>query len=64
MRRKRSGDWIENLTALEYHCGKWRIYSYKEDLSLQAAPPAPEQEETLDLHLLQQQLIHEFQLKP
>ena len=23
-----SGDWIENLTALEYHKGKWEIYSY------------------------------------
>ncbi|MDB5272548.1 MAG: UDP-2,3-diacylglucosamine hydrolase [Chitinophagaceae bacterium] len=26
-----SGDWIENLTALEYHNKKWRIYSYHED---------------------------------
>ncbi len=58
-----SGDWVENLTSLEYHRGKWRIYSYEEDLSLQAAPPAAEQEEPLDLRLLQQQLIHEFQLK-
>jgi len=23
-----SGDWIENLTALEYHQGKWEIYRY------------------------------------
>jgi len=26
-----SGDWIENLTSLEYHKGKWKIYSYHED---------------------------------
>jgi UDP-2,3-diacylglucosamine pyrophosphatase LpxH len=26
-----SGDWIENLTALEYHGGKWRVYHYRED---------------------------------
>jgi UDP-2,3-diacylglucosamine pyrophosphatase LpxH len=26
-----SGDWIENLTALEYHFGRWKIYVYKED---------------------------------
>jgi UDP-2,3-diacylglucosamine pyrophosphatase LpxH len=26
-----SGDWIENLTALEYHQGAWRIYRYAED---------------------------------
>jgi UDP-2,3-diacylglucosamine pyrophosphatase LpxH len=23
-----SGDWVENLTALEYHEGRWRIFSY------------------------------------
>ena len=23
-----SGDWIENLTALEYHLGEWHIYRY------------------------------------
>jgi UDP-2,3-diacylglucosamine pyrophosphatase LpxH len=26
-----SGDWIENLTALEYHEGNWKIYRYQED---------------------------------
>ena len=25
-----SGDWIENLTALEYHKSKWIIYKYDE----------------------------------
>ena len=25
-----SGDWIENLTALEYNHGKWEIYSFNE----------------------------------
>src|SRR5690554_4346684 len=24
-----SGDWVENLTALEYHNEKWRMYTYK-----------------------------------
>jgi UDP-2,3-diacylglucosamine pyrophosphatase LpxH len=27
-----SGDWIENLTALEYNRGEWSIYKYHEDL--------------------------------
>jgi UDP-2,3-diacylglucosamine pyrophosphatase LpxH len=27
-----SGDWIENLSALEYHRGEWKIYRYNEDL--------------------------------
>lgn len=26
-----SGDWIENLTALEYDKGEWKIYQYRED---------------------------------
>lgn len=31
-----SGDWIENLSALEYNDGKWRIYRYSEDLIAQS----------------------------
>ena len=26
-----SGDWIENLSALEYNEGKWRLFNYRED---------------------------------
>ncbi len=29
-----SGDWIENLTALEYNKGDWKIYYYNNDLAL------------------------------
>lgn len=28
-----SGDWIENLTALEYHQGHWNLYHYEEEMS-------------------------------
>jgi UDP-2,3-diacylglucosamine pyrophosphatase LpxH len=31
-----SGDWIENLTSLEYNDGKWSIYKYMEDAVAQA----------------------------
>lgn len=31
-----SGDWIENLTALEYNQGVWRIYRYNEDIFAQS----------------------------
>jgi UDP-2,3-diacylglucosamine pyrophosphatase LpxH len=31
-----SGDWIENLTALEYNDNKWSIYRYNEDTAAQA----------------------------
>lgn len=27
-----SGDWVENLTALEYNEGQWRIYRYNDDV--------------------------------
>lgn len=30
-----SGDWVENLTALEYCEGQWKIYSYRDDLKTQ-----------------------------
>jgi UDP-2,3-diacylglucosamine pyrophosphatase LpxH len=26
-----SGDWIENLTSLEYNKGKWKIFQYKDE---------------------------------
>ncbi len=31
-----SGDWIENLTALEYHDGQWLVYNYHNDPLAQA----------------------------
>ncbi|MEP2772017.1 MAG: UDP-2,3-diacylglucosamine diphosphatase [Fulvivirga sp.] len=31
-----SGDWVENLTALEYNNKEWRIYNFTEDLTAQA----------------------------
>jgi UDP-2,3-diacylglucosamine pyrophosphatase LpxH len=29
-----SGDWIENLTALEYHKKKWKLYRYIEEIKV------------------------------
>jgi UDP-2,3-diacylglucosamine pyrophosphatase LpxH len=31
-----SGDWVENLTALEYNQGQWRIYRYADDKRAQS----------------------------
>lgn len=31
-----SGDWVENLTALEFHEGEWKLYKYEEDAVAQA----------------------------
>ncbi|GCD78617.1 UDP-2,3-diacylglucosamine hydrolase [Thermaurantimonas aggregans] len=30
-----SGDWVENLTALEYNSGEWKVYKFEEDLTNQ-----------------------------
>jgi UDP-2,3-diacylglucosamine pyrophosphatase LpxH len=43
-----SGDWIENLTALEYNKGKWEIYRYSDDASLHMEDSENEQEKSLD----------------
>jgi UDP-2,3-diacylglucosamine pyrophosphatase LpxH len=32
-----SGDWVENLTALEYHKGAWSLYEYRKDELAQQA---------------------------
>ena len=41
-----SGDWVEHLTALEYHDNDWHIYSYDESTMnsahVQAPKPQPE----------------------
>lgn len=26
-----SGDWVENLTSLEYHKGKWKLFQYRDE---------------------------------
>ena len=39
-----SGDWVENLTALEYHHGQWRLYEYHEEAS---PHPLTEEEDPL-----------------
>ena len=31
-----SGDWIENMTALEYNEGSWSVYHYQDDLLAQS----------------------------
>ena len=38
-----SGDWVENLTALEYNKKKWRIYQYKKTDFINQDSPVEEQ---------------------
>jgi UDP-2,3-diacylglucosamine pyrophosphatase LpxH len=58
-----SGDWVENLSSLEYHDGEWKIYSYTDDPHVRNYSEANKlfksysHKETFD------NLLKEFQLK-
>ncbi len=55
-----SGDWVENLTALEYHAGEWKLYTFDEgDADLQA-DEAIETPLPLTSKLIFEQLRQEF----
>ena len=56
-----SGDWIENLTALEYVNGEWKIYHFDEK-EMQQQMAAAEQEEELNNNQLFDNLVDEFNL--
>lgn len=55
-----SGDWIENLTALEYTDGKWEIYRFDEVEMLNMS--VHEQEEELNNNQIFDNLVEEFNL--
>jgi UDP-2,3-diacylglucosamine pyrophosphatase LpxH len=59
-----SGDWVENLSALEYSNGQWVLYRFQEDVVLSALPVTDEDEEDemLDVSKLYTNLVKEFQL--
>ena len=56
-----SGDWIENLTALEYVNSVWKIYKFDEAELLQMNTTAAEDEE-LDNSKLFDNMVEEFNL--
>lgn len=57
-----SGDWIENLTALEYNDGKWQLYNYYEDFkTLNKAEDINDEVLVLEKEELFQSLMDEFQ---
>ncbi len=58
-----SGDWVENLSSLEYHKGEWRIYNYREDLYAQAYTLASKQAESPSHKETFEELLKEFSLK-
>ncbi len=44
-----SGDWVENLTALEYNFGKWSIYEYENDVICTPNPKLQLKEDNLKM---------------
>lgn len=58
-----SGDWVENLTALEYTKGKWKLYTYEEDFKLKAhKEEVLEKDEVLENNVLFNALLQEFKM--
>jgi UDP-2,3-diacylglucosamine pyrophosphatase LpxH len=55
-----SGDWVENLTALEYNHGAWKIYRYSEDLHAQKIKLSKHARNTLDNDEIFKDLVNEF----
>ncbi len=58
-----SGDWVENLSALEYHNGAWKIYYYREDLYARAYAEASKQTESPSHKETFEELLREFELR-
>ena len=56
-----SGDWIENLTALEYVNGNWEIYRFDET-AVQQMKEIVSEEEELDNNTLFDSMVEEFNL--
>lgn len=50
-----SGDWIENLTALEYNDGKWGLYQFAEESANEESP----EEEELHVHLPAMEMLYQ-----
>ena len=58
-----SGDWIENLTALEYHKGQWDLFRFSESERMAMLKNAEEDVEEMDIKKLFNQMVSEFNLR-
>ncbi len=58
-----SGDWIENLTALEYHEKAWSIYRYSDDPIAQTTEVEKKQSSRQSAHEMMASLMQEFHLE-
>ncbi len=55
-----SGDWVENLTALEFNDNQWSIYRYHEDKVAQGIKLAKRFKNNLDNDLIFKDLVNQF----
>ena len=55
-----SGDWVENLTALEYNGGEWKIYRYADDPKAQSIKIRKDPKNNLDNDEIFKDLVNEF----
>ena len=55
-----SGDWVENLTALEYDNGAWSIYRYSEDTVAHGMKLPRRLKNNLDNDLIFRDLVNQF----
>lgn len=55
-----SGDWVENLTALEFHNNKWSLYNFNEDIVAQAIEVNKKINLKLDTNELFSDMVNEF----
>lgn len=55
-----SGDWVENLTSLEYDQGQWRVYRYADDLYAQSVKISKRYKNNLDNEEIFKDLVNEF----
>ena len=61
-----SGDWIENLTALEYNNNEWTLYEYqKDDLAkgLELTSKKKKKKKKKDHNILFNELLKEFDIQ-
>jgi UDP-2,3-diacylglucosamine pyrophosphatase LpxH len=57
-----SGDWVENLSALEYHHGKWSIYNFRDDPVAQSLSSFSQEPETLSPKETFENLLQELKM--
>ncbi|HRI78511.1 MAG TPA: UDP-2,3-diacylglucosamine diphosphatase [Cyclobacteriaceae bacterium] len=55
-----SGDWVENLTALEFHQGTWKVYYYADDSIAQTIKIPKHLKSDLDNEEIFKDLVNEF----